>query len=114
MQAGRHLGPSGIVALLAAKGALRTGLDPERAADTMFTVSSYGGFDDLVADRGWTPEQYEQWLGDTLCALLLEPARAEGHGAREAARLVVGSAPCACPPCTPPTSPPSSRRSTPA
>jgi len=24
-----------------------------------------------VAERGWTPEQYEQWFGDTACAQLL-------------------------------------------
>jgi hypothetical protein len=26
----------------------------------------------LVGVRGWTPEQYEKWFGDTACAQLLE------------------------------------------
>jgi AcrR family transcriptional regulator len=73
-QAGRYLGPSGIVALLAEKGALRDGLDRERAADTMFAVSSYESYELLVTDRGWSPDDYERWLGEVLCELLLEPA----------------------------------------
>jgi AcrR family transcriptional regulator len=76
VQAGRYLGPSGIVALLVDKHALRRGLDAARAADTMFAVSSYEGYELLVADRGWTPDEYERWLGDTLCDLLLEGTEA--------------------------------------
>jgi hypothetical protein len=25
----------------------------------------------LVGERGWTPDQYERWFGDTACAQLL-------------------------------------------
>jgi hypothetical protein len=28
----------------------------------------------LVGERGWTLEQWEQWLADTICAQLLRPA----------------------------------------
>ena len=28
----------------------------------------------LVIKRGWTPERYGQWVGDTFIATLLEPA----------------------------------------
>jgi hypothetical protein len=28
----------------------------------------------LVGARGWTPEQYERWFGDTSCAQLLGAA----------------------------------------
>jgi AcrR family transcriptional regulator len=71
--AGRYLGPAGVVALLAEMGALRAGLDPARAADTVFAVASYEGYELLVAVRGWGPDEYERWLTDTLCRLLLEP-----------------------------------------
>ena len=27
----------------------------------------------LVFDRGWTPARYEEWLGDALVNMLLEP-----------------------------------------
>src|SRR5258706_430394 len=30
----------------------------------------------LVAQRGWTAEQWEQWFADTSCAQLLAPGRA--------------------------------------
>jgi AcrR family transcriptional regulator len=73
VQGGLHAGLSGIVAMLDEKNALMHGLDPERAVDTMFAVASYESYELLVADRGWTPEQYEQWLAATLCDLVLEP-----------------------------------------
>jgi AcrR family transcriptional regulator len=72
-EAGRYLGPSGLVGLIQEKGALRAGLAPELAADTMFAVSSYESYELLVGDRGWTPDEYEKWLGELLCRLLLEP-----------------------------------------
>ena len=72
-EAGRYLGPSGVAALLAGKGALRAGIDVERAADTIYAVSSYEGYELLVNERGWTADAYEQWLTTTLCDLLLEP-----------------------------------------
>jgi hypothetical protein len=25
----------------------------------------------LVGERGWTPERFERWFGDTICAQLL-------------------------------------------
>jgi AcrR family transcriptional regulator len=73
VEAGRYSGPSGVVALLVEKHALRHGLDPERAADTMFAVASYESYELLVVDRAWTPDEYAHWLGETLCDLLLEP-----------------------------------------
>jgi AcrR family transcriptional regulator len=78
IEAGRYLGPSGVVALLVARGALKNGLAPERAADTMFAVASYESYELLVAVRRWTPDEYEHWLGETLCHLLLEPIAAKG------------------------------------
>jgi len=29
----------------------------------------------LVGERGWTPEAYEQWFGDTACDQLLSAKR---------------------------------------
>lgn len=73
IEAGRYLGPSGVVALLVDKKALRAGLEPARAADTLFAVASYESYELLVVDRRWTPDEYERWLAETLCHLLLEP-----------------------------------------
>ena len=74
-EAGRYLGPSGVAALLAEKGTLRAGLDVARAADTIYAVASYEGYELLVNERGWTTDEYERWLAETLCELLLEPTR---------------------------------------
>ena len=38
----------------------------------------------LVGERGWTPEEWEQWFGDTICEQLLgagRPARDDLHPA---------------------------------
>ena len=67
----RFRGPSGIANRLHNMGALRPGLDPVTAADTLHAISGYESYDALVRDRRWTPEDYEQWLGDLFCRTLL-------------------------------------------
>lgn len=58
---------------MAERGALRAGLDVAPAAETIWTLSSPEIFRLLTGDRGWTREQYVQWLGDALMRLLLPP-----------------------------------------
>jgi AcrR family transcriptional regulator len=65
-------GPSGICTRLAATGALRAGLSPERAADMLQAVASYEMHDVLVHRQGWSPDEYEAWVGDLMCTLVLE------------------------------------------
>ena len=60
-----------LVESLAEKGALRPGLDVERATDILWTLNHPNLWQLLVGERGWTPEQYEQWFGDAICAQLL-------------------------------------------
>jgi hypothetical protein len=36
----------------------------------------------LVHPRGWTPDEWEQWLGDTAVAQLLRPGRARARSRR--------------------------------
>ena len=59
---------------VAAAGQLRAGLSLERAADTLWTLNHPDVWLLLHDERGWTPAEFETWLGDTSCALLL-PAR---------------------------------------
>ena len=54
-------------------GPLRAGLTTDEAAEIVWTQSSAEVHHLLTVDRGWTPERYEQWLGDILIALLLPP-----------------------------------------
>ncbi len=50
---------------------LRPDLDVTRATDILWTLNHPDVWQLLVGARGWTPEQYEQWFGDTACAQLL-------------------------------------------
>ena len=60
-----------ITASLDQKHALRPDLDASRAADILWTLNHPNVWFLLVGERGWTPEQFEQWLADTSCAQLL-------------------------------------------
>lgn len=60
--------------LHAGKG-LRRDLDVARATDVLWTLNHPDVWLLLVRERGWTPEQWEQWFADTACQQLLEPAR---------------------------------------
>lgn len=56
--------------------ALAHGLDINRAADLLWTLNHPDVWLLLVGRRGWAPEQFEAWLGDTACAQLLPPTSA--------------------------------------
>jgi AcrR family transcriptional regulator len=57
--------------MLIANGPLRGGLTAESAAATYSVLSNPSTYSLLVGERGWTADQFEQWLGDSLTALLL-------------------------------------------
>src|SRR6266542_900701 len=61
-----------IVETLQKRKALRSGLDVTGATDILWTLNHPDVWLLLVGGRGWTPEQYEQWFGDTICAQLLK------------------------------------------
>lgn len=50
---------------------LRAGLDREAARAVMWTLTSREIFRMLVRERGWTPDEYEAWLGGALQRELL-------------------------------------------
>jgi len=56
---------------VAANGPLREGLDLAQAADTVWTLTSAEVFLLLTVNRGWTRDQYADWLADSLIRLLL-------------------------------------------
>src|SRR5262245_25856862 len=66
-----HSNQRAIVETLAAKKALRAGLDVDRATDILWTLNHPTLWQLLVRQRGWSPEEYEQWCADTACAQLL-------------------------------------------
>jgi AcrR family transcriptional regulator len=64
-----------IVETLAAAGALRPGLDVARATDILWTLNHPDVWLLLARERGWTPDAFEAWFGDTICAQLLAAGR---------------------------------------
>lgn len=70
----RHENMAVFVQWLERNGPLRAGLSAAEAADVVWTMSSAEVHHLLTVDRGWTTERYEQWLADTLIALLLPAA----------------------------------------
>jgi AcrR family transcriptional regulator len=66
-----HANQRAIVESLDRKGALKAGLDAVHATDILWTLNHPDTWQLLVTKRGWTPEQYEQWLADTASRQLL-------------------------------------------
>ncbi len=67
-----------VVEKLHDKGALVPGLDVGVAADILWTVTHPSVWR-LLGERGWSPDQYEEWLGRTLGAQLLGKIWAPGR-----------------------------------
>jgi AcrR family transcriptional regulator len=65
-----------IVQSLAEKGALLPGLEAVRGSDILWTLNHPDVWHLLVAERGWTPEQWEAWFDATSRAQLLADASA--------------------------------------
>jgi AcrR family transcriptional regulator len=76
IQSDYHANQRAIVESLNEKGALKAGLDVDRAADILWTINHPKMWHLLIGERGWTPEGYEQWTGDLACSQLLD--RPEG------------------------------------
>jgi TetR/AcrR family transcriptional regulator, regulator of autoinduction and epiphytic fitness len=66
----RHTGQSRIVAALSARDALDPDLSFPEAVDITYAAMSPDVHHILTVERGWTAEQYEQWLVRSLSALL--------------------------------------------
>lgn len=64
-----------IVEALVRDNAIASHLDVNRATDLLWTLNHPDLWLLLVKQRGWTPQEFEAWLGDTACAQLLPPSR---------------------------------------
>ena len=69
--ANRLRGARAIVARMSAEGTLRPGLEEAAAADLLWSVTSLRMWDDLVAQRGWTADQYRDRVGRLLLKALV-------------------------------------------
>jgi AcrR family transcriptional regulator len=57
--------------MLLTNGPLRDGLTSEDAAATYSALANPSTYALLVAERGWTADHFEHWLGDSLTRLML-------------------------------------------
>lgn len=55
--------------------ALAAGMDVTTATDILWTLNHPDLWRLLVRERGWTPEEWETWFGDTAIEQLLQPPR---------------------------------------
>lgn len=69
MQGYRRVNMSRAIEWIAARGPLR--VDPERAIDTLWILASPDVGRMLFDQRGWTTEDYAEWLADLLARALL-------------------------------------------
>lgn len=51
-------------------GALREGMGVQRAGAIITVLASSQSIDQLVLEHGWSYDEVEQWLADTLIELL--------------------------------------------
>lgn len=70
----RQIGTGHMARRLEELRALKPGLDAQRAGDLLWTLTAPEIFRRLTVDRGWSLDEYERWLGDTMCASVLDPS----------------------------------------
>src|SRR4029077_5927454 len=63
----------GVSAQLERSKRLRAGISPSEAMAVIWALSGPDQYIQLVFDRGWTPVRYEEWLGDALVNMVLQP-----------------------------------------
>ncbi len=67
----RFQGMGFFIDCLLANGPLRDGLSKLSAVETIWVLASAEIYNLLVGDRGWSGEEYEVWLSESLGRLLL-------------------------------------------
>lgn len=72
LDSGRLYGLRAFAEALERSGHLRAGLDATRATDIMWALASEDTYQRLVVERGWTQDEFEGWLGNSLKRELLQ------------------------------------------
>jgi AcrR family transcriptional regulator len=67
----RYEKEEGMITFLRDRGRLRPGLNHKTARDIFWMLTGGDVYRMLVCERGWSPEEYQNWLADTLVHLLL-------------------------------------------
>lgn len=70
----RRIAASTMIDSVMTKGPLRPGLDRDTAVDVLWVLTASETYLRLVRGRGWTDQQYQDWLADTYRDQFLGPA----------------------------------------
>jgi AcrR family transcriptional regulator len=68
------------------RGGLADDIDARTATDLLWAFSNEELWRELVEERGWSPDRYEQWLAATLVSQLMDPPTGGRSGRRAGAR----------------------------
>jgi AcrR family transcriptional regulator len=71
----RYEREEGMITFLCDSGRLRPGLSYKAARDIFWLLTGGDVYRMLVSERRWSPQQYEDWLADTLVHSLLSSAK---------------------------------------
>jgi len=70
----RYKRQEGMIVSLRAAGRIRPELDDVAARDIFWMLTGQDVYRMLVRERGWSPQQYQDWLAGTLVQSLLTPS----------------------------------------
>jgi AcrR family transcriptional regulator len=62
-----------LVESMAARGSLAGGVSEGRAVDVCYALLGPELYQLVVSERGWTPQEWEEWVHASLCGTLLDP-----------------------------------------
>jgi AcrR family transcriptional regulator len=71
----RYAGQKKLIDYLQEHGRLRPGLSNTQARDILFAMSARDLYRQLVIERGWDSQQYQDWLAETLVSALFAKER---------------------------------------
>jgi AcrR family transcriptional regulator len=72
-----HANQRAIIESIKKKNVLKPDLDVDRATDILWAINHPNTWQLLVTQRGWAPEQYEQWTTQTAITQLVKPQAAD-------------------------------------
>ena len=75
----RYKKEEGMIGFLRDSGSLRPDIDHQTARDVFWMLTGGDVYRMLVHERGWSPQQYQDWLADTLVQSLLKAKRVKSR-----------------------------------
>lgn len=68
----RRAGADMVVRQVIETGPLKAGLPVDQAVDSLWILNDPAHYADLVLDRHWPEDAYQRWLGNQMCAALID------------------------------------------